>query len=249
MNGFNMKFPAMLILMGAFVSPAFAKETFYTPKQDLDGLEQHVAVHSNLPNVLIIGDSISMGYTKPVIALLKDSANVQRAPVNCGDSNFGNNQLNSWVGETQWDVIHFNFGLHDMCYRHPESKEIGQRDKVKGTQAVPLNQYKANLESLVLQLEATGATLIWASTTPVPENEVGRVVGDDLKYNAVAGEVMRRHGIEINDLHALAAGFGPELKLEPGNVHFNKTGSAKLAEQVAGAIKAVLCEGSNHAGE
>ena len=37
----------------------------------------------------------------------------------------GLKMLNSWVGETQWDVIHFNWGLWDLCY-HLQSKEQGQ---------------------------------------------------------------------------------------------------------------------------
>jgi len=104
---------------------------------------------------------------------------------------------------------------------------------------VPLAQYEKNLEALVLQLKETGATLIWASTTVVPEGEAGRVVGDDVKYNAVAEKIMKKHGIAINDLHALTVSFGGEYS-QPGNVHYNKAGSTQLAEQVAESIKQEL---------
>ncbi|QDV48185.1 SGNH/GDSL hydrolase family protein [Gimesia fumaroli] len=196
----------------------------------------------NLPRVLIIGDSISIGYTKPTIELLQGVANVERVKANCGDTNRGKHNLKRWLGKTDWDVIHFNWGLHDLCYRHPDSKVQGHRDKVNGTISVPLNEYEKNLESLVQQLEKTGATLVWATTTPVPEGEAGRVVGDDLKYNRVAEKIMKRHGIRINDLHKLASGFDASLWTGPGNVHFKKTGSAKLAKQVAQEIKAALKE-------
>ena len=209
---------------------------FYTPKRDLAGLKAKPAIQAGLPNVLIIGDSISIGYTKPVIELMQDAANVQRVKANCGDTRSGQKNLKKWLGDTQWDVIHFNWGLHDLCYRHPDSKVQGRRDKVNGTQAVPLDQYEKNLEALVLQLKETGATLIWASTTMVPAGEAGRVVGDDLKYNAVAAKIMQKHGIAINDLHALTAGFDPALFLGSGDVHFKKKGSAKLARQVATVI-------------
>ncbi len=219
--------------------PAAKPTAFYTPKQDLDGLKENTAIKAGLPNVMIIGDSISIGYTPPVIDLLKDVANVQRVSTNCGDTNSGLQNLKRWLGDTSWDVIHFNWGLHDLCYRHPESKVQGNRDKIKGTVAVPLDQYEQNLETLVVQLKQSGARLIWASTTSVPEGEAGRVVGDDLKYNAVAEKIMKKHSIAINDLYALSKSFAGQYS-SPGDVHFNKEGSAKLAEQVAESIKVEL---------
>lgn len=66
-----------------------------------------------LPRVLIIGDSISMGYTLPVRALLKGRANVHRIPENGNSSTVGLRRLSEWLGEGEWDVIHLNWGLHD----------------------------------------------------------------------------------------------------------------------------------------
>ncbi len=120
-----------------------------TPKQDKDGIRAALKMDVSLPNVLIIGDSISIGYTKPVIVLMKGKANVQRAKANCGDTIRGLSSLKKWLGDTRWDVIHFNWGLHDLCYRHPDSKEQGRRDKKSGTQAVSLEQYAKNLEAIV----------------------------------------------------------------------------------------------------
>ena len=189
------------------------------------------------PNVLLLGDSISIGYTKGVTELLKDSAKVQRPSANCGDTNSGLKNLDRWLGDTKWDVIHFNWGLHDLCYRHPDSKVQGNRDKLKGTQAVPLAQYEKNLEELVQRLKKTGAKLIWASTTVVPEGEAGRFVGDDVKYNEVARRIMEKHGIPIDDLHASTTSFAGKFSSAKGDVHYTKEGYAKLAEQVATSIK------------
>ena len=217
---------------------------FYTPTQDLNALEQRTESKESLPNVLIIGDSISIGYTPVVIEQLKGVANVQRVKSNCGDTQRGLQSLHAWLGDTQWDVIHFNWGLHDLCYRHPESKVYGKRDKVNGSVAVPLEQYGKNLHALVLQLLQTDATLIWASTTLVPQGEAGRRVGDELKYNAVAKAIMLKHGVAINDLHALTASFPPQLFSRPGDVHYKKEGSAQLAQQVASVIQRALPEQS-----
>ena len=215
-------------------------DAFYTPKGDLDGLKAVAILQEDLPNVLIIGDSISIGYTKPVIEQLKGVANVQRVKTNCGDSNRGKTSIKKWLGTTEWDVIHFNWGLHDLCYRHPDSKVYGNRDKVKGTIGVPIDQYEQNLETLVLEMKKTGATLIWASTTSVPEGEAGRRVGDEITYNAVAQTIMEKHDVQINDLHALTASFPRELFARPGDVHYKPEGSRQLAGQVVSEIKSAL---------
>ncbi|MCA9125357.1 MAG: SGNH/GDSL hydrolase family protein, partial [Planctomycetales bacterium] len=172
----------------------------------------------SLPNVLLIGDSISIGYTRAVRRLLAGEANVMRplnergdGPSNCGPTPRGLELIDDWLGSTKWDVIHFNWGLHDLCYRNPTAKNTGNRDKVNGKQAVPAPIYKQNLEKLVERLESTGAKLIWASTTVVPEGEAGRFVGDDDKYNAAAREVMQVHGIPTDDLYAVSKSFASDL--------------------------------------
>jgi hypothetical protein len=223
---------------------------FYTPAEDIDGLKATTDVQEYLPNVLIIGDSISIGYTPAVRKHFEGRANVFRPDANCGDTINGLRQIDKWLGQKKWDVIHFNWGLHDLCYRHPESKDPGRRDKVRGNQSVPLDKYKENLEKLVVRLKKTGAQLIWASTTVVPENELGRIAGDELKYNAVAAEIMERHGVTVNDLHALTANFPPEFFAGygsgVGNVHFSRDqGSPRIGQQVSACVEAALTERLN----
>ena len=193
-----------------------------------------------LPNVLIIGDSISIGYTPFVKENLKKKAVVIHNPGNGKYSAYGLKKLDEWIGEKQWDVIHFNWGLWDLCYRDPNSKNPGHRDKVNGKITASLEQYEKNLEKLVTRLEKTGATLIWANTTIVPKKETGRKVGDDLKYNQVAAKVMKRHGIVIDDLNTLTRTFSSSLFLGEGNVHYTKDGYKKLAKQVTDHILTAL---------
>ena len=64
------------------------------------------------------------------------------------------------MGKTRWDVIHFNWGLWDLCYRHPKSKVQGRRDKARGTLTTPLEQYEKNLDQLVVRLKKTKAKLM-----------------------------------------------------------------------------------------
>jgi lysophospholipase L1-like esterase len=193
-----------------------------------------------LPKVLIIGDSISIGYTPYVKRQLKNEAAVSRNPGNAAHTGTGLEKIDAWLGDTRWDLIHFNWGLHDLCYRNPEAKQQGNRDKVNGTLTTSLEQYERNLDQLCARLKKTGATLVWASTTLVPEGEAGRIAGDEKKYNAVAARVMKKHGIAINDLQALSADFGPELFVKAGDVHYKPAGYQKLGTQVATSIRTAL---------
>ena len=215
----------------------------YTPPQTLTGMWSLVPDPS-LPNVLLIGDSISIGYTLDVRRLLRGKANVYRPmkpggkiPANCGNTKEGLADLASWLGDRKWSVIHFNWGLHDLCYRSPQSKVYGHRDKLHGVQDVPLPQYRRNLEQLVGQLEKTGARLIWASTTVIPRGEAGRFVGDEVRYNAVAAQIMRSHEIPIDDLYGLTRTFPATMFARPGDVHYSRKGFNEIADQVASRIR------------
>lgn len=224
----------------ALLSSGSANETFFTPEEDKQGLEETSSIKAELPNVLILGDSISIGYTNAVRKGLQGTANVSRAKANCGDTARGIERIDAWLGDTDWDVIHFNWGLWDLCYRNPEIKGQGNRDKAIGTISTPLPEYKENLEMLVRRMQQTGATLIWASTTFVPVGEAGRFIGDDLNYNSAAEKIMQDHGVVINDLHTLTKNFPEELFVKPGDVHFTREGSQKLADQVVEVISLEL---------
>ena len=202
--------------------------------------EDSPANTKRVPKVLIIGDSISLGYTPLVVKQLKGQVAVRHSRGNSQHTGTGLAKIDRWLGKEDWDVIHFNWGLWDLCYRHPESKVQGRRDKVRGTLTTSLEQYEKNLDQLTARLVKTDATLIWAHTTVVPEGEAGRKVGDDLKYNAAADRVMKKHGVRINDLNKLTRTFKPELFTAPGNVHFKPAGSEKLAAQVSSEILAAL---------
>ncbi len=192
----------------------------------------------NLPDVLLIGDSISMGYTIPTRERLRGKANVHRPSRNCGPTSRGLAELEVWLGTRRWDVIHFNWGLHDLKYVDDEGKLT---DSGKGRHFTSVDQYKENLAKLVSRLKTTGAKLIWATTTPVPTGANGRKKGDAAKYNAVAKEIINQPGITINDLYAFALPRLKEIQL-PQNVHFTKEGSGRLADQVAIAILERLSE-------
>lgn len=230
---------SVLVLLSFFTLCGSASaEKFYTPERDRYAVEKPDAEASrDLPKVLLIGDSIMSGYFKQTRQLLDGEAEVFRHPGNAGETRNGLKQLDQWLGDTEWDVIHFNWGLHDLCYRHPDAEIYGNRDKINGTLSVPLDEYAENLEKLVRRLKQSGATLIFATTTKIPAGEAGRFVGDEVKYNDVALKIMRKHGIAVNDLYALSSAFGPNMYVAPGDVHHTDAGNKLLAALVAEAIR------------
>jgi len=106
---------------------------------------------------------------------------------------------------------------------------------------VPIDQYEQNLRELVKRLKATGAKLVWCSTTPVPAGAAKREAGDELKYNAVAKKIMDENGIAIDDLYAFAEPQSSKIQL-PANVHYSDAGSKVLAEKVAASILEALAK-------
>ena len=215
------------VVLGLLFSPlTSAQETKATPAPRKPDPSLHVVEDvAGLPRVLLIGDSISMGYTIPVQKLLEGKANVHRIPTNGGPTVNGTAHLKEWLGDSKWDVIHFNWGLHDVRYMPDGTRQVSPED------------YEKNLRSLVAALKATGAKLIWCSTTPVVEGTANpvRKNEDVLAYNTIAKKVMDENGIQIDDLYAFALPQLSTIQL-PKNVHYNATGYSTLAEQVVKTI-------------
>jgi len=220
---------ALLVgLVAADAADAKKPSTSARPKKPVPAFAT-ITDDPKLPRVLLIGDSISIGYTLPVRELLKGKANLHRIPTNGGPTINGLANLGKWLGAGKWDVIHFNWGLHDLRFMDT------------GKHQVPLADYEKNLRELVKQLKATGAKLIWCATTPVPDAELKppRKNADVVAYNTVAKKIMTENGIAIDDLYAFAL---PQLTAiqRPANVHFTDEGSKVLAKQVVASIEAAL---------
>ncbi len=185
----------------------------------------------SLPRVLLIGDSISIGYTVPAQRLLSGKANVHRIPENGGPTPHGIEKIDSWLEGGPWDLIHFNWGLHDL-----KIMEDGQHQ-------VPIDQYEKNLRQLVARLKETGATLVWASTTPVPRGKLSppRRPEDVAVFNKVALRIMKENDIPVDDLYTFALPRLTQIQ-RPANVHYTEEGYNALAGQVAKSIAAELAK-------
>ena len=199
-----------------------------------------------LPNVLIIGDSISIGYTVPVRNLLTGKADVFRPNTNCMFSSYGAAHIEEWVGNKTWDVIHFNHGIWDVQFMHDGGmvRNLDEYTREEMTRRVTTEQYIQNLEKILSVLEQTGATLIWATTTPlISEGTDTELLLE--KNNLAALKLMEQRGVMIDDLSALATPNLKEWQLDDG-CHYNSLGYEGLAKQVAEKLLIALGKkGSN----
>lgn len=189
---------------------------------------------NNLPKVLLIGDSISAGYYPSVAKALEGKAVVAKSSDNGESTAVGVIKIDGWIGDTKWDVIHFNWGVWDMY-----GWQYATDDRSPAA-------YAQRLETLVVRMKKTGAKLIWATTTPVPpkpeatmlkrwKKEV--VIDENLErqYREAALNVMKKYEVQINDLYALLKPRRSELQKDD-NVHFSAEGSGLMAKQVADCI-------------
>jgi len=204
--------------LGSFYLPLHKKDKVASRSNAWDFVQDD----PKLPRVLLIGDSVSRGYTQATRKLLAGKANLHRAPENCGPTANGIKKLPIWLGDGKWDVIHFNFGIHDR--------------------KTPLADYESRLETIATQLKATSAKVIWASTTPVGEGGMKDATDADLvQRNEAAARIMKKNGIAIDDLYTF---IKPDLGKyqNPKDVHFTGPGYDHLAEQVARSIEIAVAK-------
>jgi lysophospholipase L1-like esterase len=179
------------------------------------------AEDTKLPRVLLIGDSISCGYSPVVTKLLEGKVHVDRL----GTSRSINDpvlikETTMMLEDCRYVAIHFNNGLHGFHLTGP--------------------QYASALRRYVklLQEHGRGAKLIWGSSTPITKGNDTATLdeknGTVTARNALAAEIMEEQGIPINDLYQLVVGKA-ELR-SPDGYHYNGDGYAVLGKAMAEAL-------------
>src|SRR6478672_11150930 len=94
-----------------------------------------------LPKVLLVGDSIRLGYAPGVVTRLSGKAVVVSPPENGGDSANVLSHLDEWVLRQKPDIVHLNCGLHDL-----------KRSRANGHHQVELDGYAENLRRIVARI-------------------------------------------------------------------------------------------------
>jgi len=207
----------------ALARPAIAEKPI-TEKVEWTWTDRPEAPVAGLPNVLLVGDSITRGYYPATEKEMSGVANVYLFATSCasGDPRLPG-QLRDYFNMMglSFAVIHFNNGMHGWGY----------------TEA----QYTAGLPGMIATLRAAEpqAKLVWANTTPVlHDSTTGESTNARIdERNRLAAAVMSREGIATDDQHGLMLKY-PEL--HNGDVHFTEAGSALEAAQVAQWVRQAL---------
>lgn len=185
------------------------------------------ANETNLPRVLLIGDSITRDYYRGVERRLEGKAYVARLST----SRFVSDpvllkEITLVMGSTKFDIVHFNNGMHGWPHSEQEYRE-----------AFP--QLVKTIQSL-----APAAKLILATTTPLkvsspssPENKTEASDERIAARNAIALDAVKGQNIAVDDLNWIMRGH-PEYHSD--NVHFNEQGIEIQAAQVAANIEKLL---------
>ncbi|MDB5306134.1 MAG: hypothetical protein JWO38_336 [Gemmataceae bacterium] len=189
-----------------------------------------------LPRVLLLGDSIRLGYAPLVAKKLAGRAEVISPEANGGDTAATLGQLDQWLADAKPVIVHFNCGLHDL--------KVGTK-----TQAhqVPLDQYETNLKRIAERLKKATPHVIFAATTPIIDDrhaarkaDFGRFDKDVRAYNERAAKAMLGLGIPVDDLYAIVQDGGPAELLGKDGTHYTPTGSDRLADAVADCLSRQL---------
>lgn len=179
-----------------------------------------------LPQVLLIGDSITEAYYKDVVADLKGKAYVGyfASSLSVGDPMLPK-QLALILRNYKFDVIHFNNGLHGKGYSEEEYARY-------------FPQYVKTIQG-----NAHGARLVWANSTPV---RMGKDMAEFAPWtqrvgarNRIADAYVRKEGIPIDNLYGVVLRH-PEYYLGVDGTHPNAQGRATEARDVAASILKAL---------
>ncbi|WP_158785488.1 SGNH/GDSL hydrolase family protein [Granulicella sp. L46] len=180
-------------------------------------------VDPKLPNVLLVGDSITRNYYPDVEKKLSLAANVYllASSTSLGDPRLSKQLAEFWSMEgVRFHVIHLSNGLHGWSYTESQYGE-----------ALPL--FLTEVRSL-----APDAHLIWTSSTAVrDDNATGATNARIDARNQIASTFFKKHGISIDDQHRLMLDHRDDYQ---DSVHFNEAGSAIQAEQAVATIQKLL---------
>jgi lysophospholipase L1-like esterase len=179
---------------------------------------------TKLPNVLLLGDSITRNYAPRVVKELERIANVylMASSTSVGDSRLARQieEFASMEG-VPFQVVHFNNGMHGWGYTE--------------------EQYKAAFPSFlsaVKRIAAPNGILIWSTTTPVTPSASKGATNERIDArNTIADALVMAQDISIDDQHALMLKH-QDLHQDP--IHFNASGSDLQAAQAVKYIRDAL---------
>jgi len=214
-----------VVLLGSIVAiPLIAEKPVSIP-EEIEWTWEVRPPHPDpqLPNVLLLGDSISRNYFPEV---RKDLVGVANVYLMASSACVGDPRMEDQISEfatmegVRFRVVHFNNGMHGWGYTE--------------------GQYQAAFPAYLRAVEALtgkGGSLIWASTTPVRSDAKEATNPRIEARNRIAGVFIKAAGIPIDDQFAL---MERHQGLHEDAVHFDPAGADIQGDQAAAVIRKAL---------
>ena len=187
-----------------------------------------------MKHLLLIGDSIRMGYDKAVKKTLEGKAEVYFPAENCRFAAYVLRYLHEWVKQAgEVDVIHWNAGLWDNLRLFGEEPHT------------PLEVYAYYIERICIRIQklCPNAKVIFATSTRVQSEKMSpdfKRYNEDIEaYNAAAVEIVKKYGFEVNDLYAVSAAL-PEEAHSDAVHYYTPMGTEAFANRVLACVSPAL---------
>ena len=187
---------------------------------------------SGLPEILLIGDSIRIGYCRAVAEALAGKAEVRWPKENCRNSQHILTALAAWRGlVASPKVVQFNCGHWDVSHFDGDEQPL-----------TSVEEYGRNVRKIIHRIRRywPEAKIVFATTTPMnPGGTSGRNVRtteEIRRYNAEAVKVAKSEGVEVNDLFAVAEKWPASDYSD--YCHFSRPAAARLGNIVASRLSA-----------
>lgn len=182
--------------------------------------KEKVTPATGQPSIMVIGDSISIGYFPVVKATLGGVYDVVHNPCNAEDSLWTIQHLDKWLASRDhFEAITFNNTLWDIASWAPTSDGV----------------YEQNLHAIARQIKNKTQHPLYVLGTQVLPNTAYRVDADEVRKNQIAIAVMAFEGIPVLDLYAVSATIQAD-HVAPTDVHYTDAGYQILGGAVLGSL-------------
>jgi len=184
-----------------------------------------------MKKVVLLGDSIRIGYGEPVAERLADDFCVWQPDENCRYAQYTYQHLSDdeWAGWSAQikgsDIVHWNNGLWDLNHWFEDGPMTAKEFYV---------DTMVRIAKLLLQ---RSKIVIFATTTPVRDTNPTITNSEIIAYNQALVPKLENLGVVINDLYAQVAADIPRYILESDHIHLTADGVSVCAAQVEKMIR------------
>ncbi|MBQ6420101.1 MAG: hypothetical protein IJK02_03425 [Clostridia bacterium] len=178
--------------------------------------------------VVLLGDSIRlMGYGSRIPALLGDGYEVWQPEDNGRFIQYILRQIFDYREQIEKaQIVHFNSGEWDICELFGDGP------------FTPPDMYVSQVMRVVKILQSWGKTVVFATTTPVREENPHNHNDVIRRFNELIVPQLQKAGVVVNDLYAVVA-EDIYANVCDDNIHLSEQGIKRCAEQTAEVIRNV----------